>query len=247
MRATRGARNPNLQVVITHALHVCSKNPFDLRLRISEIHKPQFDHLRFVIIPFKYALLTKREVSMTWYVAKFLSCILLDFLDRRPLFFPGWLCHKTWLCHELGRLRDLMQSSSLRSLLRTYERSTYSKSSILFSDTKSGPKKKRTTPILIYTTCTSPIMHLICPPKFCISIIFNFFWDGCNTQEKWKTTWKIMQILKGQIKCIMGEMHWSGESSYLDRTRFSLEQNISLNTSLLAHTCGLEKLFALKA
>ena len=51
----------------------------------------------------------------------------------------------------------------------------------------------------------------------------------------------------GQIKCIMGEVHWSGESSYLDRTRFSLEQNISLNTSLLAHICGLEKLFALKA
>ena len=30
-------------------------------------------------------------------------------------------------------------------------------------------------------------MHLICPPKFCISFVFNFFWDGCNTQEKWKT------------------------------------------------------------
>ena len=51
----------------------------------------------------------------------------------------------------------------------------------------------------------------------------------------------------GQIKCIMGEVHISGESSYLDRTRFSLDQNISLNTSLLAHICELEKLFALKA
>ena len=26
-------------------------------------------------------------------------------------------------------------------------------------------------------------MHLLCPPKFCISIVFYFFWDGCNTQE----------------------------------------------------------------
>ena len=30
-----------------------------------------------------------------------------------------------------------------------------------------------------YATCTSPTMHLICPPKFCISIVFNFSWDGC--------------------------------------------------------------------
>ena len=40
-------------------------------------------------------------------------------------------------------------------------------------------------------TCTFPIMHLICPPKFCISIVFNFSWDGCNTREKWKK--KVMQ------------------------------------------------------
>ena len=35
-----------------------------------------------------------------------------------------------------------------------------------------------------YVTCASPKMHLIYPPKFCISIVFNFFWDGCNCQEK---------------------------------------------------------------
>ena len=31
------------------------------------------------------------------------------------------------------------------------------------------------------------------PPqkKFCISIVFNFSWDGCNTRERWKT--KVMQ------------------------------------------------------
>ena len=36
----------------------------------------------------------------------------------------------------------------------------------------------------LFATCTSPIMHLIFPSKFCISIVFNFSWDGCNTQEK---------------------------------------------------------------
>ena len=42
--------------------------------------------------------------------------------------------------------------------------------------------------------------YLLPPPprtpskkKVCISIVFSFSWDGCNTQEKWKT--KVMQIL----------------------------------------------------
>ena len=47
-----------------------------------------------------------------------------------------------------------------------------------------------------YATCISPIMHLIGPSKFCISIVFNFSWDGCNTQKKWKT--KVMQNFGGQ-------------------------------------------------
>ena len=39
-------------------------------------------------------------------------------------------------------LRDLVYWSSLRSLLRTYEWSTCSKSSIVFTDTKSATEKK---------------------------------------------------------------------------------------------------------
>ena len=38
LRATRGARNSNLQVVITHASHVCSQHLFGLPLRIYGIH-----------------------------------------------------------------------------------------------------------------------------------------------------------------------------------------------------------------
>ena len=102
-------------------------------------------------------------------------------------------------------LRDLMHWSSLRSILRTYERSTCSKSIILFTDMKSRQMKKKND-ANIYATCTSPIMHLICSPKFCISIIFNLSWDGCNIQEKWKTTWKVMQNFGGQIRCIMGDV-----------------------------------------
>ena len=59
-------------------------------------------------------------------------------------------------------------------------------------------------------TSTFPIILLICSPKSCISIVFNFSWDGCNTQEKRKT--KVMQKFGaglgegGQIWCIMGNV-----------------------------------------
>ena len=39
LRATRGARNPNLQVVITHASHLCSKHSFGLPLRKNGMHR----------------------------------------------------------------------------------------------------------------------------------------------------------------------------------------------------------------
>ena len=38
-------------------------------------------------------------------------------------------------------------------------------------------------------------------PKFCMSIVFDFSWDGYKTQEKWKT--KVMQNFGG---CIMGNV-----------------------------------------
>ena len=63
-----------------------------------------------------------------------------------------------------------------------------------------------------YATCISPIKHLICPPKFYISIVFNFSWDGCNIQEKWKT--KVTQNVGRQIRCIMGDVQVAYSPSY---------------------------------
>ena len=67
------------------------------------------DYFFFIIIPFKYTLLTKREVSMTGYMAKFL---FLHFarLSKSPLFFPGWFCHET--SSLVRSLQDLMHWSS---------------------------------------------------------------------------------------------------------------------------------------
>ena len=51
-----------------------------------------------------------------------------------------------------------------------------------------------------------PLCTLKVSPTFCISTVFNFFWDGCNTQEKWKK--KVMQNFGGQIRCIREMYKW---------------------------------------
>ena len=56
----------------------------------------------------------------------------------------------------------------------------------------------------VFAISTSPILHLVCPPKFCISIVFSFSWDDCNAQGKWKTM--VIQIFGGQKRCIMGNV-----------------------------------------
>ena len=51
LRAKRGARYPNLQVVITHASHACSQHSFGLLLRMNGMHQTQFDRARFNLLP----------------------------------------------------------------------------------------------------------------------------------------------------------------------------------------------------
>ena len=46
-----------------------------------------------------------------------------------------------------------------------------------------------------YATCTSPTMHLIFPPTFCIAFVFHFFYVLQPSQEKLKTM--LMQNLEG--------------------------------------------------
>ena len=51
---------------------------------------------------------------------------------------------------------------------------------------------------------TWPIIHFVSPPKFCISIVFNFSWDIQSSQEKLKIM--LMQNFGGLTKCIMGNV-----------------------------------------
>ena len=54
----------------------------------------------------------------------------------------------------------------------------------------------------LFAICSSPIIHLVCPPQCCIRMVFNFAWDDCNTQEKLKP--KVMQNLEGCAKDWVG-------------------------------------------
>ena len=60
-----------------------------------------------------------------------------------------------------------------------------------------------------FAICTPPIIHVFCPPKFCTSILFNFFWDHWNTQGESKT--KVMQKFGGQTKCILWDLQMANE------------------------------------
>ena len=99
------------------------------------------DYFYFHHYSFQYALLTKRDVvNMTGYMAKFLFCILLDFLKVLYLILSWLVMPRDFFARSL---RDLMHWSSLRSLVRTYaEWSTCGKSSIVFTDTRSAAGKK---------------------------------------------------------------------------------------------------------
>ena len=44
LRAPIVARNPNVQVVITHTSHVGSQHSFEIPLRMNGMHRTQFDH-----------------------------------------------------------------------------------------------------------------------------------------------------------------------------------------------------------
>ena len=84
-----------------------------------------------------------------------------------------------------------------------------------------------------YATCTSPIMHLFCPPKFCITFAFHVYWILQPPQEKLKTM--LMQNFGGQIRCIMGDVQGH------------IKRNSKLNLMLLASNLHISHCLGLYA
>ena len=37
--------------------------------------------------------------------------------------------------------------------------------------------------VILFANCTSLIIQLVCPQRFCLSIVFNFSWDDCSLRE----------------------------------------------------------------
>ena len=72
----------------------------------------------------------------------------------------------------------------------------------------SNPYQLASQPGAGHLTGSFPIMQLICPPpppiKFCVAFVFHFSWVLQLSQEKLKTM--LMQNVKGQISCIMGNV-----------------------------------------
>ena len=63
--------------------------------------------------------------------------------------------------------------------------------------------------LVTYTFCTfvistSPVIHLACPPKFCIAFVSHFSWVLQSSQEKLKTM--LMQHFGRQMRCIVGDV-----------------------------------------
>ena len=69
---------------------------------------------------------------------------------------------------------------------------------------------------------------MVCPRKFCISIVCVFSWDPCKALEKLETM--LLQNLKGQTKSIMVffEVVYSGRAKldYSSKNALFLEERL---------------------
>ena len=80
-----------------------------------------------------------------------------------------------------------------------------------------------------FATGTSPVIHLVCPPKFCIPFVFHFSWVLQPSQEKLKTM--LMQNFGGQIRCILGDVHVT------NRLRLATQQLCTYTTLFCKFLC----------
>ena len=66
----------------------------------------------------------------------------------------------------------------------------------------------------IYATCTSPIMHLICPPKILHKHALFSISLGTAVIPRRNEKQRVMQNLggRGQIRCIMGDVQVQQQS-----------------------------------
>ena len=74
--------------------------------------------------------------------------------------------------------------------------------------------------------CTSPIKHLICPPKFCINSVFHFSWVLQPSQGKLKTM--LVQNFGGQIRCIIRDVQVAYKALFFSSPRLAIRARPTL-------------------
>ena len=90
------------------------------------------------------------------------------------------------------------------------------------------------TRVLQLAICTSPIIYLVCPVKFCISIVFYFPWEHCNTQEK--SIKKVMQRFGWQTRYIIGDVQMVNMAIRRDR-KDCRKLSLKVRTCIVAQQC----------
>ena len=105
-------------------------------------------------------------------------------------YWPSWSQHG-WILAKVLFIRIFMNQVRCKSQL---SKNTKKNKAII---QPSWPHKHGQ-----FTICTPPIIHLVCPRKFCTSILFNFFGDHWNTQGRSKP--RLCKSLGGKV--YYGEM-----------------------------------------
>ena len=107
LRETKGARNPNLQVVITHALQVCSQHSFGPPLRMNGMDRTQFDHA--CLDPLSFVIWSRVFwLSLTWNLRTVMEQKRFDLWSLSPALRNLWLI----LVYKLILLFSGSQSTS---------------------------------------------------------------------------------------------------------------------------------------
>ena len=83
---------------------------------------------------------------------------------------------------------------------------------------KMGKKERKMGDITkkIYATCTSPTMHLICPPKILDKHALFTVSLGTAVIPRRNEKQKVMQN-RGQIRCIMGDVQVQQQSKNIEK------------------------------
>ena len=80
------------------------------------------------------------------------------------------------------------------------------------------------------TTIAMPIILLVCPAKFCISIVLIFSWDDFNAQWKFERVVDAINV-GSQTKCIMDNVNVANVMTKHQQELHDLQDNFFSHTT----------------